>query len=157
MKIAFDLDNTLIRNDYDFPTEKPRKKLFAYFLRHEELRAGTVDLFDFCKQQKWEVWIYTTSFRSTFYIRRLFWLYNISLNGVINQTIHNQKVTVRSSKHLPTFGLDLIIDDSQGVKIESEKYNFQAIVLHPKDTNWVANLKSQFLTLDSLHKQVNNL
>lgn len=74
MKVAFDLDNTLIRNEYNFPTEKPKKYFFAKFLSFEELREGTFEIFKFCKQQNWETWIYTTSFRNTFYIRKVFWL-----------------------------------------------------------------------------------
>lgn len=152
MKVAFDLDNTLIRSTYAFLTEKPKKTLLANFLSYEELRVGTVEIFGFCTQQKWETWVYTTSFRSTFYIRRIFWLYNITLNGVVNQEIHNRKVKIRSSKHPPTFGLDVIIDDSQGVKKESEKYNFNAICIQPNNTNWVEELKIQLSEICSLRE-----
>ena len=143
MKVAFDLDNTLIRNDFDFPLEIPQKKLFAGLFGTEKIRSGTKEIFDYCKNQNWETWIYTTSFRSTFRIKTLFWVHNIQLNGVINQEIHSREVKVRSSKHPPTFGLDVIIDDSEGVKIEGERFNFEAIWIKPDNENWVQELKSQ--------------
>ncbi len=153
MKVAFDLDDTLIQSEYSFPTEKPKKYFFARFLSFEELREGTFEIFDFCKQQKWETWIYTTSFRNTFYIRKIFWLYNISLNGVINQEIHNKKVKIRSSKHPPSFDIDVIIDNSEGVKIEGERYNFNAIWVQPNNGKWVEDLKMKLLELHNLRKQ----
>jgi phosphoserine phosphatase len=64
MKIAFDLDNTLIQNEFPFPIEAPNKSFWAKIMRFEPLREGTKEIFDFCKQQNWETWIYTTSFRN---------------------------------------------------------------------------------------------
>lgn len=149
MKIAFDLDNTLIRNVYNFPIEQPKKRLFSKLFRFEELREGTTELFRFCQQQNWETWIYTTSFRSPLYIRRIFWLYNIQLDGVINQKTHNKRVKINSSKYPPTFDLDVIIDDSEGVKIESERYHFQAIQIKPENINWTEEIKIGLLKLQS--------
>ncbi len=147
MKVAFDLDNTLIVSHFSFPVELPKRRFWAYFCKYEPLRAGTVALFDFCKQQGWEIWIYTTSFRSVSYIKRLFWLYGIGLNGVVNQEIHNKKANANSSKYPPSFGIDVIVDDSEGVKIEGKKYNFNAIWIQPDNINWVADIKSQLLSL----------
>lgn len=145
MRIAFDLDNTLIQNEYLFDVENPKYFLFAKILSFEKLRKGTKELFDYCQNQGWETWIYTTSYRNTFYIRKMFWLYGISLHGVVNQEVHNQKVKVRSSKYPPTFGIDVLIDDSEGVKIESEKLNFTVLHLQPTNENWVEDLKIQLL------------
>jgi hypothetical protein len=150
MKIAFDLDNTLIQYEYAFSTETPKKKLFAKLFGAEALRLGTVELFHFCQKQNWETWIYTTSFRSKVRIKTLFWVHNIALNGVINQTIHNKKVTVRSSKHPPTFGIDVLIDDSEGVQLEGERFGFEVIVVKPDNDDWVKELKTK-LTEINLH------
>jgi hypothetical protein len=149
MKIAFDLDNTLIQNEFPFPIEAPNKSVWAKIMRFESLREGTKEIFDFCKEQNWETWIYTTSFRNISYINRNFWLYDIRLNGVINQEIHNKNVQINSSKHPPTFGIDVIIDDSPGVKMESEKFNFNAVLLSPENDNWVLDLKKTLLNLNT--------
>lgn len=152
MKVAFDLDGTLIRSNYDFQTEKPQKKLFAKLFKIQELRIGTTEIFEYCKQQNWETWIYTTSTRSTFRIRILFWLYNIHLNGIVNQQIHNKKVKVESSKYPPNFGIDVIVDDSEGVKIEGERYNFETIWVKSENENWVAEVK---IKLNNLKDKMN--
>jgi hypothetical protein len=149
MKVAFDLDNTLIRNDFDFPLEIPKKDLFARLFGTEKLRSGTIEIFNYCKNQGWETWIYTTSFRSTLRIKTLFWVHNIRLDGVINQETHSKEVKIRSSKHPPTFGLDIIIDDSEGVKIEGERFNFEVIWLKPDNENWVQELKIQLTGIKS--------
>jgi hypothetical protein len=153
MKVAFDLDGTLIRSNYDFQTEKPEKKLFAKLFKVQELRIGTTEIFEYCKQQNWETWVYTTSTRSTFQIRTLFWLYNIHLNGIVNQQIHSKKVNIGSSKYPPSFGIDVIIDDSKGVEIEGERFNFETILINPESENWVEEIK---LKLNHLKDKKNN-
>ena len=64
MRIAFDLDNTLIRCGHDFPLEKPQRHIWAKLLSNEQLRDETKELTDYCRQRGWEVWVYTTSYRS---------------------------------------------------------------------------------------------
>ena len=72
-RIAFDLDNTLIRCGHDFPLEKPRYPLLARLPGVERLRAGIVGLHRHLRGQNCEIWVYTTSYRSCGLIRRLFW------------------------------------------------------------------------------------
>ena len=140
MRIAFDLDDTLLATTHDFPIEKPIKKFWSYFLKYEPLRKGTAKLFSQCKNLNHEIWIYTTSFRNPIYIKRLFWLYGIRLNGVVNQDIHNQKVKQHISKYPPAFDIDILIDNSEGVKIEGERHGFKTIWILPNDTQWVENI-----------------
>lgn len=137
MRIAFDLDNTLIRCGYDFPLEKPKRRAWARLLGGEQLRLGVVAVAEYCRQRKWDVWVYTTSYRSNWYIRKLFWLHGIKLAGVVNQQRHDREVAIRCTKHPPTFGIDLLFDDSEGVRLEGERYGFKTIVIQPQDTKWV--------------------
>ena len=145
-KIAFDLDNTLIRSTYPFPLE-PRGGLFSALLGGEELRLGTKEIFAYCQENNWQTWVYTTSFRSSFSIRKTFWRYGITLSGVINQTLHNKIVAIQATKYPPAFGLDLLIDDSEGVQLEGKKHLFPVIVVKPEDRDWVAQLKQSLLEL----------
>ena len=140
MRIAFDLDDTLLATTYDFPTESPIKKFWSYFFKYEPLRKGTLELFSHCKNLNHEIWIYTTSFRNPIYIRRLFWLYGIRIDGVVNQTIHDKIVKQPISKYPPAFDIDLLIDNSEGVKIEGERHGFKTIWILPEDKNWVENI-----------------
>ncbi|WBA40252.1 hypothetical protein [Hymenobacter canadensis] len=141
MRLAFDLDNTLIRNNYPFPLEQPRWPLLARLLGAEGLRQGVMELVAYCRAQGWEVWVYTTSYRSVWHIRRLFWLHGIRLDGVVNQPRHNREVRAQCSKHPPTFGLDLLVDDSEGVRLEGERHGFRVVVVQPKDMQWTTAVK----------------
>ena len=147
MRIAFDLDNTLIRCDYDFLLSEQRHSFLAKLLGNEGLRHGTEDIFEYCRRLNLEVWIYTTSYRSQWQIRQLFWLHGIKLNGVVNQQRHNQAVKIRCTKHPPTFGIHLLIDDSEGVRIESERHGFQVLVINPQDDEWTQKIKSRVTML----------
>lgn len=149
MKIAFDLDDTLILSNSNLPVESPRFSLVSNLLNIEKLRAGTRQIFNFCQQQGWETWIYTTSYRKRGYIWFLFWLYGIRLNGIINQSIHDKKVQVSCSKHPPSFGLDVVIDDSAGILIEGERFAFEALWIKPENLHWVDELKRRLLDLQS--------
>jgi hypothetical protein len=147
MRVAFDLDNTLIRSEFSFPLAQARRPILQRLLRTEPLRLGVLELFEFCRQQGWEVWIYTTSYRSPFYIRKLLWVYSLRADGIINQTRHDKYVRVRSTKHPPTFGIDILIDDSQGVLLEGQRFGFRVIQLDPTNANWVSTIQAQLLAL----------
>lgn len=132
MKIAFDLDDTLI--SVGFPAENG--SFWTKFLRREQLRQGTIRLFHQLRRDGHQIWIYTTSCRNVLYIKRLFWAYGFRLDGVINQDIHDQHAAGFSSKYPPAFGIDILVDDSPGVKAEGEKYGFRTIIVEPADDNW---------------------
>jgi len=142
MRIAFDLDDTLLATTHDFPIELPIKKFWSYFFKYEPLRKGTNKLFSQCRNLNHEIWIYTTSFRNPIYIKRLFWLYGIRLDGIVNQKIHTQKVKQNISKYPPAFDIDILIDNSEGVKIEGERHGFKTIWILPNDEQWVENILS---------------
>ena len=141
MGLAFDLDNTLIRCGHDFPLATPQRRILARLLGNEQLREGTKELTDCCRQRGWEVWVYTTSYRSAWRIRCLFWLHGIRLDGVVNQQRHNREVRARCTKHPPSFGIDLLIDDSEGVRIESERHVFRVLVVAPDDMRWAEKIQ----------------
>ncbi|MDO7883863.1 HAD family hydrolase [Hymenobacter cheonanensis] len=146
MRVAFDLDNTLIRNDFDFPLAVAQRPLVQKILHTEPLRLGIQEVFAFCRARHWEVWVYTTSYRSPLYIRKLLWVYGLRADGIINQTRHNHRVSVRSTKHPPTFGIDVLIDDSRGVQLEGERFGFHVIQIEPNDFDWVDHVQARLLS-----------
>ncbi len=149
MRIAFDLDNTFIRCGHDFLLEKPRHPLLAALLGVERLRAGIVELHQHLRSRSCEIWVYTTSYRSSWHIRRLFWQYGLRLDGIVNQQRHNREVTVRSTKYPPQFGIDWLIDDSEGVRLEGQRHGFRVWVVAPEDKQWVQKIKDILLALDA--------
>lgn len=143
MNISFDLDSTLIPNGKEFETEKQSRiaKLFGI----EEMRKGASELITNLQHQEHKIHIYTTSFRSKRKIRRTLKYYGIKVNRIITEK-ENRKVlkslNINSSKFPPAFDFDLHIDDLIGVGIESERFNFKAIIVDPTDENWVETIKN---------------
>ena len=93
----------------------------------EPLRQGTRLLFRELRRRGFSIWIYTTSVRTPFQIRLWLILHGIRVDGVINEERHRTQLAGRKfarmpSKYLPAFGIDLHVDDSEGVKMEGEDF-----------------------------------
>src|SRR5262245_33690963 len=151
MRIAFDLDDTLIPSTRDlFPVERPRGYLGRLFAA-EGLRFGTRGLLDVLARARFDLWVYTSSLRAPHYIRRLFRCYGIRLGGAINSDGHwrwleQQPPARRCSKYPPAFGIDLLIDDSEGVWMEGQTHGFKVLRLRPDDADWTRTVLSEVNT-----------
>ena len=86
--------------------------------------------------------MYTSSYRSTWHLCKLFWLHGICLDGVVNQQRHDCKSQARCTKHPPSFGIYLLIDDSEGVRIEGERHSFRVLVVVPDDAQWTEKVQA---------------
>lgn len=141
MRVSFDLDDTLVCYGREFPHE-PRLPFFLRLLVHDEpLRLGSRELMQALRKRGCEIWVYTTSYRSPRLIARWLRCHGIRADGVINQTIHEQHNRPSPGYHPPSknpqrFGIDLHVDDSEGVQMEGERYGFNVLVVTPKDLNW---------------------
>jgi hypothetical protein len=141
MRISFDLDNTLICYQPEVPQEPRLPGYLRWLAINEPLRRGTVDLIRQLRSRGWEVWIYTTSHRRESAVRRWLRLHGARIDGFVNQDVHESHLR-RSpedrppSKNPAVFGIDLHVDDSEGVKIEGERYGFQVVVVAPEDVEW---------------------
>lgn len=121
MRISFDLDDTLIPSLKRFPVE--RKPLLSKILKHESVRLGTKELLRKLNGNGDEILIYTSSFRSKFYIKFLFRLYGIKIGRVINEKVNlamQSTQSVQYSKNPRLFDIDLHVDDLEGVKMEAK-------------------------------------
>ncbi|MCF6142070.1 HAD family hydrolase [Flavobacterium sp. K77] len=144
MNISFDLDSTLIPNGKEFETEKISG--IAELFGVEQIRKGTRELISDLQKEGNKIHIYTTSFRTKRKIRFTLWYYGIKVNRIVTQE-ENQRILksrkINSSKYPTAFDFDIHIDDSRGVGIEAEKFNFKAIIIEPSEINWVEKIKSQ--------------
>lgn len=149
MNISFDLDSTLIPNGKEFETEKRNgiAKLFGI----EEIRKGTSELISNLQNQDHKIHIYTTSFRTKRKIRLTLKYYGIKVNRIINEK-ENRRVlkslNINLSKYPPAFDFDLHIDDLKGVGLESERFNFKAIIVEPTDKNWTDIIKNGIIEIE---------
>jgi hypothetical protein len=141
MRISFDLDDTLICDRRYVPCEPNRVPFFLKPWINEPLRLGTCKLIQELQQYGHEISIYTTSYRSPCYVRLWLLCYGIKVAEVINQKIHNTSLSRYPGDSLPSknpraFGIDLHVDDSEGVKLEGKKYGFKVVVVAPDDRSW---------------------
>jgi hypothetical protein len=136
MRIAFDLDGTLVPMHVgQFPVESIAWPMRAFAT--DPLRLQTVRLFRLLKARKHEVWVYTSSLRRPFDIRRTFWAHGMRLDGVINADVHGEAVSSRvASKYPPAFGIDLLVDDAPGVEVEGRQHGFAVLRIDPGDADW---------------------
>jgi len=141
MRISFDLDDTLICFQTGVPQERRLPWYLRWLTRDEPLRLGTVDLMRELRRRGWEVWIYTTSNRRPAAVRRWLRFHGIRIDGFINQDNHNAYLR-RSrpdrppSKNPAAFGIDLHVDDSDGVRMEGDQHGFHVVVVTPDEQDW---------------------
>lgn len=140
MRISFDLDDTLICQRAGTPCE-PRPPWYRRLLTSDEpLRLGTCSLVRSLRAGGWEVWVYTTSHRPPAMVRRWLRSYGVRVARVINQDDHERHLPRttgrRPSKNPAAFGIDLHVDDSDGVRLEGERHHFRVVVVAPDDPGW---------------------
>ena len=147
MTISFDLDDTLIPTTTRFKTES--RTIFQKRLGIEEIRAGTITLIKDCQAKGHKIYIYTTSLRAVNKIWLTFYTYGIRIDKIINQRVHEEtmsRLSLNASKYPPAFNIDIHIDDSKGVALEGQRYNFRTIIIDNDDNNWTAYILNQLLT-----------
>ena len=144
MNISFDLDSTLIPNGNEFEIEK--RNSIARIFGIEKIRLGSYQLISDLQQEGHNIHVYTTSFRSKRKIRWTLRYYGIKVDRIVNQAENRRVLTSRNiyaSKYPPAFNFDIHIDDLKGVGIESDKFNFSAVIVNPADKDWIENVKKE--------------
>lgn len=141
VRISFDLDDTLVCHHRHVAEEKYRLPGILHKWFGERLRVGTCSLMRELRRRGCSVWIYTSSGRTPFYIRRWLLLHGIRVDGVVNSVRHSHGLAAHGlsnlpSKFPPAFGIDLHVDDSEGVQMEGKAHGFSVVVVHPDDEHW---------------------
>jgi hypothetical protein len=142
IRISFDVDDTLACQPHHSAAEHSRLPAVVHRWLGEPLRTGTRRLTRELRRQGCSVWVYTSSGRTPSYIRRWLMLYGIHVDGIVNSVRHSHALNVHGfsnspSKFPPAFGIDLHVDDSEGVKIEGHEHGFRVVVVRPDDEHWV--------------------
>ena len=151
MRISFDLDDTLICYRSGTPAEPKPRWYWQLVASREPLRLGSRDLLKHLQSRDCEIWIYTTSNRAPLSVKLWLLSYGILIHKVINRDVHARFVSCDSHGHVPSknpasFGIDLHVDDSEGVRIEGNRYGFSVLVISPDDAGWAEKV------LDSVEK-----
>ena len=140
MKVSFDLDEVLFVNPATHKTEK-ELSFPLNVLYKERLRLGTPDLINTLQKMGYEVWVYTSSFRSERYIRGFFSHYGVKFDGIVNGTRHLKEVQRGRSQILPQkvpnwYKISLHSDDEAVICSYGREYGFDAYQLDAQDDEW---------------------
>jgi hypothetical protein len=141
MRISFDIDDTLVPRLKDFPTEAGRLPGVIHRFLCEPLRLGTCSLMGELRRRRCSIWVYTSSGRTPFQIRLWLLLHGLRVDGVVNGDRHwralsGHRFSRLPSKYPPAFGIDLHVDDSEGVRMEGDEHGFRVVVVSPDDREW---------------------
>ena len=140
MRVSFDLDEVLFVSPETHKTEPP----LPFPLRNiykERLRKGTPEVVWELQIQGYEVWVYTSSFRSERYIKGLFRHYGVKFNGIINGSRHLKEVQQGRSEVLPQkvpnrYRISLHVDDESVICSYGREFGFDAYQLDAPDDEW---------------------
>ena len=140
MRVSFDLDEVLFVSPETHKTEPalvfPLNRIFK-----ERLRLGTPDLINSLQKMDYEVWVYTSSFRSERYIKTLFRLYGVKFDGIVNAQRHLKEVQGNRKQLLPQkvpsrYRISLHVDDESVICSQGRQYGFDAFQLEAQDDDW---------------------
>ena len=147
MIISFDLDGVLFVDPEICETEPPLVFPLSR-VYPDRLRKGTVDLIHRLKELKYEVWIYTSSYRRERYIKGLFWHYHVKFDRIINGFRHEREVQrdkkLRLPSKLPNFyRISLHIDDEEYVVKNGKEYGFSVLRINGPDPLWAEKVLAE--------------
>ncbi len=140
MRVSFDLDEVLFVHPDLVKTEPelifPFNKIYK-----ERLRLGTPELINELQKMGYDVWVYTSSYRSEKYIKHLFGLYGVKFDGIVNATRHLKEVQKNNKTLLPQklpskYRISLHIDDESIICSLGRQYGYTAYQLEGQDDQW---------------------
>lgn len=140
IKISFDLDEVLFVSPETHKTEPklpfPLNKIFI-----ERIRFGAPKLINELQNRGYEVWVYTSSFRTERYIKCLFRCYGVKFNEIVNAERHLREVQRDRKEMLPQklpnrYRISLHIDDEEVVCSYGKAYGFEVFQLNAQDDEW---------------------
>jgi hypothetical protein len=143
MRIAFDLDDTLIPSVAAFSTEPPPRWGIG---PGEALRSGATALLRELADRGHAIGVYTTSDRARTSVWWTFLRYQISLCRIVNRRAHDDWLHSLSRadrdrmrqhiKYPPAFGFDLLVDDAIVVANAGVRHGFNVVLVDPRDEHW---------------------
>lgn len=140
MRVSFDLDEVLFVSPKTHKTEPPLPFPLNRIFK-ERLRLGTPDVVRTLQEMGFEVWIYTSSFRSEGYISQLFRFYGVHFDGIVNGNRHLKEVQRNNKTVLPQklpnrYRISLHVDDESVICSLGPQYGFKAYQLDAQDDDW---------------------
>lgn len=157
IKVSFDLDEVLFVSPATHKTEPslpfPLNKIFI-----ERLRFGAPNLINELKKRGYEVWVYTSSFRTEKYIRLLFRCYGVKFDQIVNAQRHLKEVQRDRKEVLPqklpnNYRISLHIDDEAVVATYGKAYGFDVFQLEAQDDDWEEKILAR---MNKIEERINS-
>ena len=144
MRVSFDLDEVLFVNPKTHKIE-PELPFPLRNIYKERLRLGTPELINTLQKMGFEVWVYTSSFRSISYIEKLFKHYGIRFDDIVNGTRHLKEVQRDKKEVLPQkvpsrYRISLHIDDETVICSYGKANGFDTYRLDEQDSEWAGKI-----------------
>ena len=117
MRIAFDLDDTLIPSVCTFPTERPPRRLLGRLFCRIPVRLGTTRLLRALTNQGHDLWIYTTSLRGRFLIRQLVNISGVAIGGVIAHVDGCRRQVFPRTQRFEGLGIEVVVGLLDGIRV----------------------------------------
>ena len=158
MRVSFDLDEVLFVDPATHKTELPlRFPLNRIYT--ERLRLGTPELVKALQKLGYEVWVYTSSYRSEEYIRRLFRHYGVRFDGIINAQRHLREVqrdhkTILPQKMPNHYRISLHVDDESVICSLGRQYGFRTYQLDAQDDEWAEKIIRRAEEIKELERRI---
>lgn len=151
IKVSFDLDEVLFVSPQTHKTE-PALKFPFNKIYIERLRLGTPELINELQKMGIEVWVYTSSYRTEKYIKRLFRHYHVKFDEIVNAQRHLKEVQAGHKETLPQklpnrYRISLHIDDEEVVASYGKAYGFKVYQLEAQDDDWREKIIERVKTL----------
>lgn len=161
MRISFDLDEVLFVDPRRYEIEPVPSWLHGNLFR-ERLRKGTVRLIKELQGRGYEVWIYTSSYRSERYLNLLFGAYGIRFDGIVNAPRHNREVQKGHRQILPQkmparYQISLHIDDEENIIKSAPSFGYRAFRVYEPDDNWVEKVLDEAERIKKLEERIKAL
>ena len=155
--VSFDLDGVLFVNPDIIETEPPLPALLMHFFP-DHLRKGTVQLIRDLQKENFKVWVYTSSYRTEFYIKRLFWHYHVKFDHIINGYRHDKEVQRNKKNRLPSklpnyYQISLHIDDEESVVQNGRDYGFRVLRVSEQDPLWADRILQEAALIRDLENK----
>ncbi|MBO4915544.1 MAG: HAD family hydrolase [Oscillospiraceae bacterium] len=158
MRVSFDLDEVLFVSPQTHKTEPPLVFPFNLVFK-ERLRLGTPELINGLQKLGYEVWIYTSSFRTEKYIKWLFRLYGVCFDGIVNAQRHMNEVQRNIRETLPQklpnrYRISLHIDDEEIVCSLGRQYGYRTYRLDAQDDDWKEKIICRAEEIKTLEQRI---
>ena len=139
MNIAFDLDGTLIAECGEFRCT--RQGALAHSLFPHALRVGARELLSELHRAGHTITLYTLSDRAPLKLWLWLRLQGIPVRRVITGRSHAKKLPQHATKWPPTFGIDLLCDDSLEQVESARRSGCSAILVTNRSEDWTAEIR----------------